>query len=247
MRPCCQACELGVRRRLPGEAVELGPVVPCRQIRDSRTAAASRIPASQVRNGRSRRRPAPRAAKLCAQRVPDPEGADFAEAQMRGEPAGALDARDVAAGAVFLARGPSTKSSRRLRAPASPGVQVSARPRLQSGLRGSRPQLSSVSLAGRPPLASAAGPAAVRGGQRQPGLGTGQAGPPERREDLVGAARPGPHGPRLEHEVRLEARGVEALPARPSSLRRRRRRVQGRRSGGSTAGRLPTFPPRGPG
>ena len=136
---------------------------------------------------------------------------------MRGEPAGALDARDVAAGAVFCRRAVHEVLQ------AAVGAGFSRRPGV------GQPRRSSPGCAGEQApaferfarrQAAAAGACRarqlVRGRQRQPGLGTGQAGLPEGREDLVGPPAAGPHGPRLEHEVRLEARGADALPAGPA-------------------------------
>ena len=135
---------------------------------------------------------------------------------MRREPAGAFDAGDVAS-VPYSAAGPSTKSveaavgagfARR------PGVGQSGTP---VGVRGSRPQPSSGSLAGSAPPAVRAGAGSRSGGGHgNARLGAGEAGPPERREDLVGAAAAGLYRPGLEHEVGLVARGVDAPGSGPT-------------------------------
>ena len=112
----------------------------------------------------------------------------------------------------YSSAGPSRKSSSRSRAPASPGCQVLARPALQSGRAGEQPP-AVKRVAGREPSLRVhrRGREALRGVQGEPGLRSIQAGPPEGREDLVRPARPGPHRPRLKHQVRLEAGSRQAL------------------------------------
>jgi hypothetical protein len=147
--------------------------------------------------------------------VPDAEGADLAEPQMRGEPAGSLDPGDVPAGAVLLGRAVEEILQPPV-GPGFPGLPGAGEAGTPVRPAGEQPPAVERVTGGDPSLGvRGRGREALRGVQRQPGLLAIEAGPPEGREDLVRPARPGAHRPRLKHQVRLEAGSGQALVRGP--------------------------------
>ena len=128
--------------------------------------------------------------------VPNLDGRDFAEMQMRRQHRGAVHGWVVAADVIAV---PTTPHKRLdpLRAPASPGVQVSRKPAAQSGCFGSNPQSSRLSDAGEPALrmVAGAGSGCFRTAECQAGIG-------ERRVDAVGAAGPRANRVRMKQHSR---------------------------------------------
>ena len=233
--PLLPGLQFGVRRRLPGKVVELPAVVLRGQVRilvqqlPAELTPAELAPEDPDVGRRVAREAFPEG-------MPDTEGTDLAEAQVRGEAAGALDARQVPARAIVL-HGPVQEIVQPV-----VGAVLARGPRCGQTaapvrLAGEEPPAVQPVAGGRATGRSSCGlRQMVRGIGRKARFRTGHAGTPERCEDLVWPAGAGAHRPRLEQQVCLEAGGLNALPGGPLlDGRRRWSAPAGRNAGSRTA------------